>query len=74
MGYWTMKNELAEGLTENFTEDKELTWGDDAADTFGEAVDQIIEVFKEDVGRAPTRTELVNGLLFTIQAMDELED
>jgi hypothetical protein len=74
MGYWTMKNELAEGLNESFTEDKELTWGDDAADTFGEAVDQVIEVFKEDVGRAPTKTELVNGLLFTIQAMDELED
>ncbi len=74
MGYWTMKNELVEGLNENFTEEKDLTWGDDAADTFGEAVDQIIEVFKEDVGRAPTRTELVNGLLFTIRAMDELED
>jgi len=60
MGYW---------------EDNEnRTWGDGPADIFGEAVDQAIAEFTEDVGRAPTKAELRAGLEFTLGAMDELKE
>jgi hypothetical protein len=49
-------------------------WGDGPADIFGEAVDQAIAEFTEDVGRAPTKAELREGLEFTLGAMDELKD
>lgn len=40
----------------------------------GDAVDQIIAEFTEDMGRAPTKAELREGLEFTIAAMDELKE
>ncbi len=60
MGYW-----------EN---DKGQTWGDGPADIFGEMVDQAIAEFTEDVGRAPTKAELREGLEFHLGPMDELKE
>ena len=60
MGYWE--------------DDKKRMWGDGPADIFGEAVDQAVAEFTEDVGRAPTKAELREGLEFTLGAMDELKD
>ena len=64
MGYWDSKD----------NEGNEVTWGDGVADLMGDAIDAIIAEFTEDVGRAPTRAELRNGLDFTIGAMEELEE
>lgn len=74
MGYWRMKGEQSI-LFEDVPE-QEITgaWGDRPADTIGFAVDAIIAQFEEDLGRKPTKQEIRNGLMFTLNAMDELED
>lgn len=74
MGYWRMKGEQSI-LFEDVPEE-EITgaWGDRPADTIGFAVDAIIAQFEEDLGRKPTKQEIRNGLMFTLNAMDELED
>jgi hypothetical protein len=74
MGYWKMKGSFSDLF--GHAEPEEITgiWGDSPADIMGNAVDKIIETFQEELGRMPTRTELKNGLLFTIQAMEELSE
>lgn len=74
MGYWKMQGSNSILFREVAPEEVTGIWGDVPADIIGEAVDKIIEAFQEDLGRIPTKTELKNGLLFTIQAMDELPD
>ena len=46
-------------------------WGDLPADTFGEAVDEIVAQFQESLGRKPTKAELREGLEFTLSAYQE---
>jgi hypothetical protein len=60
MGYW--ENE------------KQQTRGDGPADIMGDAIDQVIAEFTEDMGRAPTKAEIREGLEFSLAAMDELKE
>lgn len=74
MGYWRMQG--SDSIIFREVPEEEVTgmWGDTPADIIGHAVDEIIEDFQEQFGRVPTKTELKNGLLFTIQVMDELPE
>ena len=64
MGYW---NQNAEGHS-LILEDTGLVWGDAPADVMGEAIDEIIDIFKEDVKRMPTDVEIKAGLLFSLSS------
>ena len=61
MGYWNTNPDGASLLSE----DTGMVWGDAPADILGEAIDQIIAVFIEDIGRKPTEAELVAGMKFS---------
>ena len=61
MGYWEQD---AEG--HSFVRGTHLIWGDAPADIMGTALDEIVAVFKRDVGRLPTETEVKAGLLFSL--------
>ena len=61
MGYWETSKEGA-----SFQVDSKMIWGDQPADILDEALDKIVKVFKSDVGRPPTKTELVAGFKFSI--------
>jgi hypothetical protein len=61
MGYW---HQGPSG--ESFSEGSEMVWGDAPADAMGDALDRIIQAFKDDVGRAPTKAEVRAGLEFSI--------
>jgi len=74
MGYWKMKGSFSDLFGHAKPEEITGVWGDTPADIMGHAVDEIIEDFQEQFGRMPTKTELKNGLLFTIQAMEELSE
>lgn len=64
MGYWR-SNEEGHSFTGN------LTWGDHPADIFDEAIDRVILAFKEDVGRKPTKAELMAGFKFSWNYLED---
>lgn len=66
MGYWH-SNEEGHSFT------GELTWGDAPADVLDDAVDEIIKIFERDVGRKPTKTELIAGMKFSLGGGRNLE-
>ena len=65
MGYWH-SNDQGHSFT------GELTWGDAPADVMDEAILEIIQVFEHDVGRKPTKTELIAGMKFSLRGLDTL--
>lgn len=74
MGYWKMENDKALILPDSTEEKATGTWGDYPADIMGNAIDKIIEVFVEEVGQQPTKLELVAGLMFHLNAREDLAD
>ena len=69
MGWWSTNKEGASLLVEQTG----MLWGDSVADIVDDAVDKIVTVFKEDVGRPPTKDELVAGFRFSLNVYDEEE-
>lgn len=63
MGYWEQDEQ---GHSFSSVAEGKMIWGDAPADIMGDALKQIIEVFKRDRGRAPTRDEVKAGLLFSL--------
>lgn len=64
MGWWSQNQEghsfaVAQGADE-------MLWGDGPADAMGVAVAAIEAEFREQIGRKPTRAELIAGLMFSI--------
>ena len=60
MGYWSQGE-----AGDSFNMDSDLVWGDAPADVMDEAIDKIVRIFQEDVGRLPTQNELVAGVRFS---------
>lgn len=69
MGYWSTD---AEGHS-FATHDPELVWGDSPADIMDDALAQIVKVFKQDVGREPSKAEVIAGVKFSLGGLDLLE-
>jgi hypothetical protein len=74
MGYWKMENDKALILITDKQEKATGTWGDYPADIMDEAVSRIVEIFIEEVGQKPTKAEIVGGLMFHLNARDDLAD
>lgn len=69
MGYWTTDKS---GNSFAVNEDgPEMLWGDAPADIVDDALDQIVNAFREDVGRKPTKAELHAGLEFSLGIYEE---
>ena len=70
MGWWTAD---AAELRNAGAEDAKThpMWGDVPADILGNAVDEIVAQFQEDLGRRPTKAELRDGLDFTLGVYEE---
>lgn len=74
MGWWRANEDgkLVPGSRSNLIPDRYhypsdiLVWGDDVADVFDNAVDEIKDKFLQAWGRKPLRAELVSGLLFCL--------
>jgi len=65
MGYWTTARDGTSFALDLHADGTPLTWGDGPADLMDEALRQILEVFKEDIGRPPSIEELIAGLRFS---------
>lgn len=65
MGYWT-QNAQGNSFAETPEGEPEMIWGDAPADVMGDALDVIIRVFQRDVGRAPTKAEILAGVEFSV--------
>jgi len=75
MGYWTTARDGTSFALDLHADGSPLMWGDSPADLMDEVLQQIITVFKEDVGRAPSLEELIAGLRFSAFALeDDLAD
>lgn len=62
MGYWRA-NERGESLQIG----GDMIWGDQPADIMGNALEEIIAVFRRDRERLPTEAEIKAGLLFSLR-------
>lgn len=74
MGYWKMKGEQSVLFVDVPEEEITGVWGDQPADTMGDAIDKIVAQFVEAFGCKPTKTEIRNGLMFSLNVRDDLED
>jgi hypothetical protein len=68
MGWWSTNKE-GRSFAEN--DGPEMLWGDSVADIIDAAIDDVVKVFKVDVGRAPTKDELVAGFRFSTAVYGE---
>lgn len=66
MGYWKTAPNGA-----SFAGDSELVWGDAPADTFDDAIEEIVQIFREDIGRVPKIDEIRAGLEFSLGCYEE---
>jgi hypothetical protein len=64
MGWW---NQDRNG--HSFSGAGDLVWGDKPADIIDRALDEIVAVFRDEWGRAPTKCELLAGVKFSIGAV-----
>lgn len=71
MGWWEQDREGHSFSTDE--DDATLLWGDGPADILAAAVDKVIEEFKRDWGRLPTKTEVRAGLEFCLGGFAEEE-
>lgn len=72
MGYWQQDDE-GHSFAESET-DPGMVWGDTPADIIGDAIDLIKASFIKDVGRLPTRGEVIAGLQFTTRVLSGLPE
>ncbi len=71
MGYWTTARDGTSFALDLHADGTPLTWGDGPADLMDDALRQIVEVFKDDIGRPPSLEELIAGLRFSAFALEE---
>lgn len=65
MGYWE-QNEEGHSFSDREAADKPpMIWGDQPADLVDTAIQAIIAVFVKDIGRLPSRAEMMAGLTFS---------
>jgi hypothetical protein len=71
MGWW---NQNEQGVSfADAAEGDEMVWGDAPADVMGDAVDKIVDEFKQAWDRVPTKAEVRAGLEFTLGGFDDEE-
>lgn len=51
--------------------DRDEYWGDEPADILDAAIDSIVAAFRDTWGRKPYRSELENGLAFSLGSYEE---
>ena len=66
MGYWP------EGKSD--TPENQMMWGDGPADIIDDAIWQIKIDFLRDLGRMPSKSEIINGIKFSTNVLDDLAD
>lgn len=66
MGWWeTNKN------GNSFIMDTDMVWGDRPADVMDNAIEKIVKIFEDEVGRKPTLDELNAGFRFSMGIFSE---
>lgn len=68
MGYWEQSEE-GYSFTGADRTPEPLIWGDQPADIVDDAIWQITAVFIKDVGRLPSKAEMMAGLTFSTRAL-----
>lgn len=69
MGYWSTNED---GVSFDEAESGEdMVWGDQPADIIDDALGQVALTFLHDVGRLPTRKEVLAGLYFSMGGKDQ---
>lgn len=66
MGYWESASNGA-----SFAQDSNLIWGDAPADVMDDAIERVVGVFLEDLGRVPKIDEIRAGLEFSLGIYEE---
>jgi hypothetical protein len=70
VGYWQQDDE-----GHSFVEtDDGLVWGDTPADVIGGAIEEVKVAFVKDLGRLPTKREILAGIQFTTAVLDGLPE
>lgn len=69
MGYWSQNEQGASFADAENGED--MIWGDQPADVVDDALNRIVAVFMQDVGRVPSVSEVRAGIEFSLARLDE---
>lgn len=72
MGYWPMGGGGLSFMKED--PDNQMMWGDEPADAVAEAIIKIKIAFVRDLGRMPSKREIIEGMKFTTDLLDELAE
>ena len=69
MGYWNA------GIDGSSLHERPsgFIWGDEPADTLDIAIDEIVDTFRRDWNRNPTRQEMIGGFMFSLCSESEKE-
>lgn len=73
MGYWE-HGEDGSSFVAGEDPDNQLIWGDEPADIVDDAIWQITIAFARDVGRMPSKKEIIAGIKFTTNALDRFAE
>lgn len=74
MGWWEQDAEGNSLVVTGLPDEKKLLWGDGPADVIDSALAQVKIEFLKDLGRMPSRAEIVAGIAFSTRVMDELAE
>ena len=67
---WGEQDEEGRSLTGHERDPEPYYWGDEPADIVGDALQRIKAAFIKDLGRLPSRGELLAGITFSTRNLD----
>jgi hypothetical protein len=73
MGWWNTSRDGTSFALDLHKDGSPMIWGDGPSDLIDAAVQEIIAMFREDLGRAPSLEELIAGLKFSALGLEEGE-
>lgn len=74
MGYWEMGKGGASFESDTDDPADQMIWGDQPADTIDNAISEIKIAFLRDVGRMPSKSEIIEGIKFSTNVLDGLAE
>jgi hypothetical protein len=69
MGYWEQNEEGASFADRDDKDAPPMLWGDQPADLVDGMINDVIAVFIKDIGRLPSRAEMMAGLTFSTRML-----
>lgn len=74
MGWWEQSAEGESLMNTDLPQEQKLLWGDGPADVIDNALTKVKVEFLRNVGRMPSKAEIIAGIAFSTRVLDELAE